>query len=119
MKLIIRILANAAAILLAAKFVPGFVFSGAPLDLFIAAVILAFVNGIIRPIIQFISLPVIFLTLGLFYVIINVVLLMLAAKFIPHLAIHGFWAAFWGVIIISLINNLVTHFGHSKNFNNY
>lgn len=119
MKLIIRILANAAAILIAAKLVPGFIFDGTPLDLLIAAVVIGFINAIVKPVVELVSLPVIFLTLGLFYIIINVVLLMLAAKFIPHLAIHGFWAALWGVIIISLINNFVTHFSRGKNLNNY
>jgi putative membrane protein len=119
MKLILRIFANAVAILIAAKFIPGFVFSGAPIDLLIAGAIIGIVNAVIKPVITFISLPVIFFTLGIFYVILNVILLLLAAKFIPHLTIHGFWPAFWGVVIISFINSIVTHFGKSKNFNNY
>lgn len=119
MKLVIRILANAAAILIAAKFIPGFIFDGTLVDLLIAGIIIGIVNAIIKPVVAFISLPVIFLTLGLFYIILNVALLLLAARFIPHLAIHGFWAAFWGVIIISLINSLVSHLGKSKNFNEY
>lgn len=119
MKLIIRILANAAAILIAAKFVPGFIFGGTLFDLLVAGAIIGLINAVIKPAIAFISLPVIFLTLGLFYIILNVALLILAARFIPHLAIHGFWAAFWGVIIISLMNSLVSRLGRSKNFNNY
>lgn len=108
MKIIIRILANALAIYLAARFVPGFVFEGTWINYIIAGAILGLVNALVRPIITLISFPLIFLTFGLFHIVINIVLLYLAASFIPQLAIHGLWAAIWGLIIISLINNLVS-----------
>jgi uncharacterized membrane protein YvlD (DUF360 family) len=56
----------------------------------------------------------IFLTLGIFNIVINIFLLFLAARFLPHLNIQTFWAAFWGFIIISLVNLLVTQFSRSK-----
>lgn len=113
MRLIIRILANCAAILIANKFVPGFIFRGTLTELIVAGAIIGLINALIKPIIELVALPVVLLTLGLFNIIINIGLLLLAAKFIPQLTIHGFWAAFWGVVIISLINHLVSH--HSRN----
>ncbi|KKR21930.1 MAG: hypothetical protein UT50_C0002G0021 [Candidatus Moranbacteria bacterium GW2011_GWA2_39_41] len=110
MKLILRILANCAAILIAAKYIPGFIFSGSPTDLLIAGAVIGLINGLIRPIVELIALPVILLTLGLFDIIINVGLLLLADKFLTQLTIKGFWPAFWGVVIISLVNHLISHF---------
>jgi len=113
MKLLIRIIANAIAILIATRYIPGFIFSGSPFDLLIAGIVIGFINAFVKPIIELISLPVVFLTLGLFNIIINVGLLLLADKFLTQLTINGFWPAFWGVIIISVVNHLVSHL--SKN----
>lgn len=113
MRLIIRILANSAAILIASKYISGFVFTGSPTDLFIAGAVIGLINGLIKPIIELIALPVVFLTLGLFNIVINVGLLLLADNFLTQLTIKGFWPAFWGVIIISVANHLISHL--SKN----
>jgi len=109
MRLISRILANAAAILIAAKLVSGFVFTGTLVELLIAGVVLGIINALVKPVVELISLPVIFLTLGLFHIIINIAMLLLAARFIPQLSIEGLWAAIWGVVIISVMNHLVSH----------
>jgi len=109
MRLLLRILANCAAIIIAAKYVPGFKFTGSLSDLLIAGAIIGLINALVKPIIELIALPVVLLTLGLFNIIINVALLLLAAKFIPHLTIHGFWPAFWGVVILSIMNHLISH----------
>lgn len=109
MGLIILILANSAAIWAADRFVSGFIFTGTYVELFIAGAVLGIVNGLIGPILKLISFPIIFLTLGLFGLVINIFLLYLAASFLPALQIQNLAAAFWGLILISLINNLVTH----------
>jgi len=114
MSIIIRILANSLAILVAARFIPGFIFEGTWLNLLFAGAIIGLFNSIVRPIVQIIALPIIFLTLGLFYIIINVAILLLAVSFIPTLHVAGFWPAFWGVIIISLINNLISSLTKDK-----
>lgn len=108
MGIIIRILANSLAVLVAARLIEGITFAGSWVELLIAGAIIGLFNGIIRPIIKLISLPIIFLTLGLFSIIINVVILLLADKFINSLTITGFWPAFWGVLVISLINSLIS-----------
>jgi len=108
MNILIRVLANSLAILVAARFIPGFIFDGTWLNLLFAGAIIGLFNSIVRPIVHIISLPIIFLTLGLFYVIINVAILLLAVSFVPSLHVAGFWPAFWGVIVISLVNNLIS-----------
>ncbi|PIP27519.1 MAG: hypothetical protein COX30_01445 [Candidatus Moranbacteria bacterium CG23_combo_of_CG06-09_8_20_14_all_39_10] len=114
MKLLLRILANCLAILIATKLVPGFLFSGSLIDLLMAGVVIGLINALIKPIIQLIALPVVFLTLGLFNIIINVGLLLLADKFLDQLIIKGFWPAFWGVVIFSIINHLISHLHRDK-----
>ena len=81
--------------------IPGITVSG-----FIAAlivvVIMSIVNLLIRPIIQFISLPLNVITLGLFSLVINAFLFLLIAKFSPGFQIDGFWSGFWGAINLSI-----------------
>jgi|WetSurMetagenome_2_1015567.scaffolds.fasta_scaffold176876_2 putative membrane protein len=108
LRVIIQIFANSAAILAADWLVPGFVFRGDWQDLFLAGAILGIVNSLLRPIVKLLTLPVIILTLGLFTIIINIAMLFLAASFIPGLIIIGFWAGFWAVIIISIVNGIIT-----------
>ncbi len=118
MALLIRILGNAGAILIAAKLVPGFSWSGGYPELLIAGAVIGLLNGLVKPIIQLLSFPAIFLTLGLFNVVINIVLLLAADKFLTHLTIRGLWAAFWGVVIISLTNYFISRFAKSRDLNN-
>lgn len=114
MQLLLRILANSAAILIATRYIPGFLFSGSPFDLLIAGIVIGLINSFIKPIIELISLPVVFLTLGLFNIVINVGLLFLADKLLTQLTIQGFWPAFWGVIVISFVNHLISHLSKKR-----
>ncbi|PIU09215.1 MAG: hypothetical protein COZ85_01665 [Candidatus Moranbacteria bacterium CG_4_8_14_3_um_filter_34_16] len=102
------ILINAISIWTADYFIDGFVFRGNWQDLLIAGLVLGIVNSLIRPIIKLIALPVIFLTLGLFTVIINIALLFFVAEILPTLQIETFWAAFMGVFVISITNHLLS-----------
>ncbi|MBU2580020.1 phage holin family protein [Patescibacteria group bacterium] len=104
MKFIVQILINALAIFLADYLVPGFNFEGDILAFLIAGLVLGLINIFVRPILRFISTPLIVLSLGLFILIINIILLWLAEYFLPELTIVGFWAYFWGILIISALN---------------
>jgi putative membrane protein len=104
MRFIVQILVNALAIFLADYLVPGIIFEGDILTLFIAGLLLGLINFFIKPILKIISAPLIALTLGLFIIIINITLLWLLEYFVPELTITGFWSYFWGVLIISLVN---------------
>ena len=113
MRFIVRILANALAIYLAAYFVAGFDFPNQVRDwklLLLAGLILAIFNATLKPILKLISTPLVFLSLGLFTLIINIALLWILSQIIPELSIANFWAYFWGTIIISLVNWVVELF---------
>ncbi len=107
LRFIVRILGNALAISLAVYFVKGFSFPKDWKLLLLAGLILALFNAVLKPILRLISAPLIILTLGLFTLVINAALLWLLAQFLPELKIMGFWAYFWGTIIVSLINWIV------------
>ncbi|MFH1966651.1 MAG: phage holin family protein [Patescibacteria group bacterium] len=104
MRFIVQILVNTLAIFVADYLIKGIIFEGDLLTLFIAGFLLGLINFIIKPILKLISAPLIVLTLGLFTIIINIVLLWLLEYFVPELTIVGFWSYFWGVLIISLVN---------------
>ncbi len=74
----------------------------------IAGLILALVNIILKPIVVIFALPALLLTLGLFMIVINGLMVYLASKFYAPLQITNFWAAIFAGIIIGLVNYLVT-----------
>lgn len=82
--------------------VPGF--GGA----LVAALVLGVVNAIIRPLILLLTLPLNILTLGLFTLIVNTIMLYLVAA-VTALEISGFWAAFIGALLIAIISTLLSH----------
>jgi len=104
MRFIAQVLVNGLAIFLAAYLVPGFVFEGNILTLLVAGLILGLINFFIRPVLRLLTAPLIALTLGLFLIVINIGLLWLLEYLVPQLTITGFWAYFWGVVIISGAN---------------
>lgn len=105
-KLVIQILTNSVAIYIAAKLVTGFTFSNPDdlMPLLTAGFIFGLINFFIKPVLKLVSLPIILFTFGLFTIIINIAMLLLLDYFIPELTISGFWAAFWGMIVISAVN---------------
>lgn len=92
------------AVLVAAYLVPGVhvTLVGA----LVLAIVLALINVFIKPIIGLLTLPINILTLGISWLVINALIIMLLALFVPGFGVTGFWAAFWFSIIVSLINAL-------------
>ena len=108
LKIAVRIMANALAILIASRILPGFVFEGTAINLITAGAILGLVNALVKPILTFISFPFIILTFGFFHIVVNIAVLFIAAAFIPQLEISGFWTPFWAIFIISSVNYLIS-----------
>jgi putative membrane protein len=75
----------------------------------IAAAVIAVVNAIAGPVLKFFTFPLILLTLGLFLFVVNALLLKLAAVFTPGFEVHGFWAAVFGSIVLTLLNSILRH----------
>lgn len=109
MKLLLRLLGNALALYAAAWFVPGiYVDSGGWLVWIVMGLILGLINAIIRPVLKLLTCPLIIVTLGLFTLVINALTLQLAFWLGQQLGLgfyaDGFWPAFWGALIISVVS---------------
>lgn len=108
LRLIIHILSNAIGIWASARLVHGIHFHGNWKWLILAGAVMGFINFFVKPIVNIVSLPLIWLTLGLFTIVINVLMLDLVAHIVPALVLDTWTAAFWAVIIISIINFFVS-----------
>ena len=102
-RLIAHWILSALCILVVARFVPGIVVSGFGAAL-LAAVIIGFVNGTIGLLLKILTFPLIVLTFGIFWFIINALMLKFASLLVPGFYVQGIAAAFWGAIILSLLN---------------
>jgi putative membrane protein len=103
MRLLLRVLLNGLSILAAAWIVPGISLAG-PAAALVAGAILGVVNALIRPILILLTLPFTLVTLGLFIFVVNAICLALTAALVPGLAIHGFFAALVGSLVVSVVS---------------
>jgi putative membrane protein len=101
---LLGVIAVNALALLATTVVPGISFSGSWLRLLGAGAILGLFNAVVRPLAIFLSIPALLLTLGLFYFVLNGILLWLAAKLIPGYAVSGILAGMLGSLVIAIVN---------------
>lgn len=107
---------NTAAVLVAVSIVPGIHYDK-PVDLFIASLLLGILNAFFRPILLLLALPLLIFSLGLFVLVINALLLYFVGWLLQGFQVEGFWAAFWGALIISIVSlvlNSLTGTGNSR-----
>ncbi|HMJ91488.1 MAG TPA: phage holin family protein [Candidatus Acidoferrum sp.] len=106
------------AVLIAAHVVPGIEYHGV-LKLFIATLVLGLLNSFLRPVLMLLSLPLLIVTLGLFTIVINALLLLLVSALVgkDNFSVDGFAAAFWGALVISIVSlilNSLTRSGDAR-----
>jgi putative membrane protein len=101
--ILFHIIGNAIA-LLATTIVPGISFNGSWVTLLVAGLVIGLFNLIVRPIAIFLSFPVILLTLGLFYFVLNGILLWLAQLVVPGYHVTTVWAGILGSIVFTVVN---------------
>ena len=107
MNFIIKVLVNAAALWVAARFVPGIDLTADVWQILLIALVFGLINTFLKPILKVLSLPVIILTLGLFAIIVNVILLAITAGLMDGLTIDGFLPALLGSIVISIVSAIL------------
>lgn len=105
-KMFLKWIVFALLIVFVAWIVPGITVSNF-ISALVACIIIALINTFIRPLVEFVSLPVNFLTLGLFSLVINALLLMLAGAITPGFEVKGFLSALFGSVLLSLFSGLV------------
>ena len=108
MPFVIRMGANAIAILLIAYLLPSVMSADGPMAALAAAFVLGLVNAIIRPLLVLLTLPVTVVTLGIFLLVINGLLLWLVSAIVPGLHVNGFLGAVVGSLLISAISWVLT-----------
>jgi putative membrane protein len=104
-----RVLVNALAIFFAAAVVPGVAISGV-LAALGAGLVFGLINAVVRPVLVLLTLPLTLVTLGLFLFILNAFCLWLTSALVKGFEVHGFWAAFWGALLVSVVSWLLTTF---------
>ncbi|MES2762853.1 MAG: phage holin family protein [Bacteroidota bacterium] len=119
MNFIAKLLISAIAVVITAYFLDGvtigdnqFYNSGPPeLNKFstalLVAVVLAFLNTIVKPILTILSLPIAFFTLGLFLLVINALIILFADKLVVGFKVDGFWTALWFSVVLWFVNGFL------------
>lgn len=73
----------------------------------LVAVVLAFLNTIVKPVLTILSLPITFFTLGLFLLVINAIIILFADKLVDGFKVDGFWTALWFSLVLSIVNSIL------------
>ncbi|MHB0969579.1 MAG: phage holin family protein [Thermoanaerobaculia bacterium] len=109
-RLILRLVINAFALFIVTYLVKGITVESLPV-LIIAALVIGLVNAIVKPIVFWLTLPLTVVTLGLFLIVINGLMLELAAWVVPGFRIDSFWSAMIGGLILGIISLLTSWIG--------
>jgi len=104
---LIRLFVNALALAAAAWLLDGIQMSGDFFGVLLVALVFGLLNAILKPILLFFSIPFLVLTLGLFALVVNAVLLMITSSLLDGFDVAGFWTAVLGSIVISLVTMLL------------
>jgi putative membrane protein len=103
---------NAAALWVAAALIPGLAFHGGLARLLLVAAVFGLVNSVLRPLLTILTCPLIVLTLGLFMLVINALMLLvtgwLSESWNLGFTVSGFWAAFFGGLVVGLVSMLLS-----------
>ena len=112
MSILIRLIVNAAALWVATQLVPGVTYMGGGLPFFGVALVFGVVNTIIRPVAKLLTFPLIIVTLGIFLFFINGLMLWLTSRLSAALGlgfhVAGFWPAFWGAMVVTVVSTLLS-----------
>jgi len=110
-RFLIRLVVNAVAIWAAVELVPGLNYVGSTASLLLVALVFGVVNALVRPLLLLLTCPFIILTLGLFVLIVNTIMLSLtvwlSGIFDLGLTSTGFWATFLGALVVSIVSSLI------------
>ena len=80
----------------------------------LVAAVLAFLNSVVKPVLIFLTIPITVFSLGLFLLVINALMIMLADQLIDGFSVKNFWWALWFSIVLTIINSILTRLGRSN-----
>jgi putative membrane protein len=106
--IILRIIINAVAIVVTASLLPGIALADNEIGtLLIVGLVIGIVNAFVKPIVKLLTLPLTLITLGLFLLVINALMLLLADALLPQLTVDGFLTALLGGLIMAIVGVVV------------
>jgi putative membrane protein len=106
MRLILQWILSAIALIVVSHFVPGFHVAGF-IPALIAALVIGLLNATVGLFLKIITFPLSILTLGLFLLVINGVMILVASAFVPGFHVVGLVPAFWGALVLALLGMLI------------
>lgn len=119
MNFLLKLFISAIAVMITAYFLDGvtmgnnqFITTGSPqvnklITALLVAIVLAFLNSIVKPVLTLLSLPITFFTLGLFLLAINAIIILFADKLVDGFKVDGFWTALWFSLVLSLVSSIL------------
>jgi len=111
MRFIIQLIISTLAVLISAYLLPGVEIVGNNFfTALIVAAVLSFLNGVIKPIMIILTIPITVVTLGFFLLVINALMILLAAKLVEGFHVDGFWWALLFSLILSIVTSLLEGF---------
>jgi putative membrane protein len=105
LKLLLHWLLSAIALLIVSRLVPGFVVTGI-VPALIAAVVIGLLNATLGFLLKIVTFPLSILTLGLFLLVINGLMILLASGVVPGFKVFGIVPAFWGAVVLAILGML-------------
>ena len=113
MGLIIRWILNTLALLLVVTIVPGFGYKSW-ITLAVAAAVLGIVNAIIKPVLFALTFPLTVITLGLFLLVLNAIMLRITDWIVPSFEVNGWWPAILGALLLSIVSMVTNRIGRDE-----
>ena len=113
MRFIFKIIVSALAVIITAYLLPG-VDKITPLTAVIVAAVLAFLDAIVKPLMILLTIPITIVTLGLFLIVINALMIMLADFMVDGFHVNGFWWALIFSFILTIVTSLLESFAGEK-----
>ena len=112
MKFILKLIISTLAVIVTAWLLPGVTITGATegdrfLSALMVAVVLAFLNAVVKPLLAFLTIPITVLTLGLFYLVLNALIIIFADKLVSDFHVSGFFTALMFSIILSIVTGFL------------
>ena len=114
MKIILKMLLTAIAVVILAQILPGVQVDGYTSAIFVA-IVLGFLRIFVRPLIILFTLPITIMTLGLFLFVINAAIILLASKLLDGFDVSGFWVALLFSLLLSFFQSILYSFLNAKN----
>ena len=114
MKFLAQLIVSALAVIITSMILPGVHMDSALTGVIVAAV-LAVLNAIVKPVLVILTIPITLVTLGLFLLIINAGIILLAGHIVHGFSVNGFWTAFFFSIILSIVTSVFNSLSREEN----